>query len=70
VAAELLSSWVKGVGCEADHTLQPSAKVKNVWDYTCTPLYIWMGIVVNPSMQTYKNYLLVSVLVFFKDILV
>jgi hypothetical protein len=32
LAAELLSSWMKWVGFEADHTLQPSAKVKNVWE--------------------------------------
>ena len=47
---------MKWVGCEADYTFQPSAKVKNVWDYMCTPP---MGIVGNPSMQMYKNCLCV-----------
>jgi len=28
---------------EADHSPQSSAKVKNVWSYTSTPLYVFMA---------------------------
>ena len=70
VAAGLLSSWVMGVGCEADHMLQPRCKFKNVCGYTCTALYIWMGMAVIPSVQACKNCLLISILVFFKVTLV
>jgi len=37
--------WVLGVkqtGCEADHSPPSSTEVKNAWNYTSTPSYIFM----------------------------
>jgi hypothetical protein len=30
---------VKQLGCEVDHSHPSSAKVKNAWSYTSTPIY-------------------------------
>jgi hypothetical protein len=38
----VLSTWVKQLGCEADHSPPPSAQVKNAWSYTSTPQYVLM----------------------------
>jgi hypothetical protein len=38
----VLSPGVKQQGCEADHSLPSSAKVKNAWRYTFTPPYVFM----------------------------
>jgi hypothetical protein len=35
---------VKRPGREADHSLQPSAEVKNAWSYTSTPQYAFMAL--------------------------
>jgi hypothetical protein len=37
-----LSSGVKWLGCETDHSLPTSAEVKNMLIYTTTPPYIFM----------------------------
>jgi hypothetical protein len=37
-----LSLGIKQLGHEADHSPPSSAKIKNVWSYTCTPQYIFM----------------------------
>jgi hypothetical protein len=38
---------VKQLGCEADHSPPPSAKMKNVWSYTSTPPIHLHGVVLN-----------------------
>jgi len=38
-----LTLGVKWPGCEADHSPLPSAKVKNAWSYTSTPLYVFIA---------------------------
>jgi hypothetical protein len=38
--------WVPGVkrpDLEADHSLLPSAEVKNAWNYTSTPPHVFMA---------------------------
>jgi hypothetical protein len=40
-----LSLGVKQPGSEADHSPPSSAKVKNVWSYTPTPLICLHGVV-------------------------
>jgi hypothetical protein len=47
--------WVSGaltlvvnrLGCEAGHSPPPSAEVKNVWNYTSTPLIRLNGVVLS-----------------------
>jgi hypothetical protein len=38
-----LSSGVKRLGCEADHSPPTSAEVKKIWIYTSTPPYAFMA---------------------------
>jgi hypothetical protein len=38
-----LSQGVKGPGCKANHSPQTSAKVKNAWNYTSAPPYIFIA---------------------------
>jgi hypothetical protein len=40
---EALFLGVKRSGCEADHSSQSSAEVKNAWSYTSTPHYAYMA---------------------------
>jgi hypothetical protein len=44
---ETLSLGVKQLGCEADHSLPSSAKVKNIWSYTFTPPVRLHGVVIS-----------------------
>jgi hypothetical protein len=37
-----LSPGVKQLGCEADNSSPSSAKVKNMWSCTSTPLYVFL----------------------------
>jgi hypothetical protein len=38
-----LSLGIKPPGLEADHSPSSSAKVKNAWSYTFTPLYVFIA---------------------------
>jgi hypothetical protein len=38
-----LSPRLKWQVCEADHSPSSSAKVKNVWSYMFSPLYVFMA---------------------------
>jgi hypothetical protein len=40
---EALSLGVKRLGREADHSPPSSAEVKNAWNYTSTPQYVFMA---------------------------
>jgi hypothetical protein len=42
VGARALSPWVTLLGHEADHSLLPGAEVKNMWNYTSIPQYVFM----------------------------
>jgi hypothetical protein len=42
-----LSSGVKRLGCEADHSPPASAEVKKMWIYTSTPPIRLHGVVLN-----------------------
>jgi hypothetical protein len=37
------SLGVKEPGCQANHSVPPSAEVKKTWIYTFTPLYVFMA---------------------------
>jgi hypothetical protein len=39
----VLSSEIKRLECEADHSPQTNAEVKKTWVYTSTPLYAFMA---------------------------
>jgi hypothetical protein len=40
---ETLTTGVKQLGLEADHSLPTSVKVKKTWIYTSTPPYVFMA---------------------------
>jgi hypothetical protein len=44
---EALSLGVKRLGCDADHSPPPNAKVKNSWSYTSTPPIRLHGVVLS-----------------------
>jgi hypothetical protein len=48
------SLGVKQLGCEADHSYPSSAKVKNAWRYTSTPIYIFMAWYVAKHRDNYQ----------------
>jgi hypothetical protein len=65
VYRELLPRGVKRPGREYDHSFQPSAKVKNSWNYTCTPLIRLYGVVISYAQGNF-TFLLVLRLIYFK----